>query len=313
MFVHANKKRSAKSFPGEYYRDKTKRVNTRAEGDDGASVFSDATEPEPDSLARSGGAGGPAPKRPLPSIVEEEDDSVVSTILPLQDEPTFKTPVESVRASRSGSSSDIRSEAGERYATPKAAPSILPQGDVNLNVNFNRNRYKRPNVDPEYYDNKSYTYVRSKQTDKRDLYFVKLVAGALGKRFLDMVEIIDTGEDAATAVIQSTYKYNDVLLKAWSGAMEMVKRMIEPSSLGRWRTSEECYAELAKDDTFIDALAEYVAYKISNRNRGAIVRGKTRYEFANDDRVEDILLIAIMRPLHYTYGILEQELVDDYF
>lgn len=312
MFVHANKKRSAKSFPREYYRDKTKKVNTRAEGDDGASVFSDTTELDADTFARRGSA----PKQLLSSIVEEEDE-VTSTILPLRDEPMFKTPVESVRASRKGQatrrSSDTQSDAGDAGDTTKPAPSILPQGEVNFNVNFNRNRYKRPAVDPEYYDNKSYTYVRSKQTDKRDLYFVKLVAGALGKRFLDMVEIIDTGEDAATAVIESTYKYNDILLKAWSGAMEMVKRMIEPSSLGRWRTSEECYAELTKDDTFTDALAEYVAYKISNRNRGAIVRGKTRYEFANDDRAEDTLLIAIMRPLHFTFRILEQELVDDYF
>lgn len=311
MFVHTNKKRSAKSFPREYYREKTKKVNTRAEGDDAASVFSDTpTELDADeAFARRRAAGGPQPKRLLPSIKEDEDE-VTSTILPLRDDqPMFKTPVESVRASRKGHSSDTQSEAG----AVKPTPSILPQGEVNFNVNFNRNKYKRPNVDPEYYDNKSYTYVRSKQTDKRDLYFVKLVAGALGKRFLDMVEIIDTGEDAVTAAIESTYKYNDILLKAWSGAMEMVKRMIEPSALSRWKTSEECYAELTKDDTFVDALAEYVAYKISNRNRGAIVRGKTRYEFANDDRAEDTLLIAIMRPLHYTFRILEQELVDDYF
>lgn len=305
MFVHANKKRSAKSFPREYYRDETKNVNTRAEGDD-ADYFGLDTQNKSyanETFAARGAAGGS-----LSSTIKEE---VPSTILPVHDETTFriKNPVDSFREYREGRSSDTQSGAG----TVKPTPSILPQGEVNFNVNFNRNKYKRPNVDPEYYDNKSYTYVRSKQTDKRDLYFVKLVAGALGKRFLDMVEIIDTGKDVATAVIESTYKYNDILLKAWSGAMEMVKRMIEPSALSRWRTSEECYAELTKDDTFVDALAEYVAYKISNRNRGAIVRGKTRYEFANDDRAEDTLLIAIMRPLHYTFGVLEQELVADYF
>ena len=91
MFVHANKKRSAKSFPREYYRDKTKKVNTRAEGDD-ATVG--------------------------------EDDEVTSTIRQSPGKPKFKTPVESVRASRKGSSSDTQSEAG----TVKPTPSILPRG-----------------------------------------------------------------------------------------------------------------------------------------------------------------------------------------
>ena len=153
MFVHANKKRSAKSFPREYYREKTKKVNTRAEGDDAASVFSDTTELDAAVFARRRAASAvPQPKRLLPSRVEEED-GVTSTFLPLRDEPAFKTPVESVRASMKGRSSATRSEAGAE----KPAPSILPQGEVNFNVNFNRNRYKRPNVDPEYYDNKAYT------------------------------------------------------------------------------------------------------------------------------------------------------------
>jgi len=73
------------------------------------------------------------------------------------------------------------------------------------------------------------------------------------------------------------------------------------------------YQQLIENDTFLDALADYVVYKIANRNRGALVSGKTKYNYAHDEHEEDHYLEQIMRPLHHTFGILKADLVEDYF
>jgi hypothetical protein len=203
---------------------------------------------------------------------------------------------------------------------PSVGPSVtpvLPKGEtnLNLNVNFNRKRPQRLKVDPEYYDDKSFKYAIKKHVEEnRDLYFVKLVAGGLGKKFLEIIEVIDDTEHgtATQKFIKSTYKYSDALLTAWAKAMEMVKTMIDPWA-NRWASSEDLHRDLIKDDTFVVALADYVAHKMLTRSRGAIIRGRTRYELTRDSAQEDALLVALMRPLHYKFGILERELAQEYF
>lgn len=211
------------------------------------------------------------------------------------------------------------------------APSILPKGlesagtpgGFNVNVNFGRERKKRKDVDQEYYDVGKYRFRMSNNPEStRDMYFIRMVAGGLNKKFLELVEIINEYPDTKSKAIGtnddgssiypllSTYKYSDLLLKAWSGAMEMVKRMIDGGESG---DTMALYLHLIENDTFLDALADYVVHKIANRNRGALVTGKTKYNYANDEHQEDVYLEQMMRPLYYSFGILKADLVEDYF
>ncbi len=216
-------------------------------------------------------------------------------------------------------------EAGRSRSSRVDAPSILPEvlkstttpGGFNVNVNFGRDRKKRKEVDQEYYDVGSFKFqLSTNEENSRDIYFIRMVAGGLNKKFLELVEVIDESVEPAEyrknnkVMILSIYKYSDVLLKAWSGAMEMVKKMING---GDSKNTSELYQRLIENDTFLDALADYVVYKIANRNRGAIVTGKTKYNYAHDEHNEDYYLEQIMRPLHYTFGILKADLVEDYF
>lgn len=229
-------------------------------------------------------------------------------------------------------------QAGRPKASPAAppssvggAPSILPKGlesagtpgGFNVNVNFGRERKKRKEVDQEYYDVGRYRFRMSNNAESsRDIYFIRMVAGGLNKKFLELVEIINEYDDKESKPIGtnddgshifpllSTYKYSDLLLKAWSGAMEMVKLMIDG---GESSDTMALYIRLIENDTFLDALADYVVYKIANRNRGALVTGKTKYNYANDEHQEDVYLEQMMRPLYYTFRILKADLVEDYF
>lgn len=304
----SSKKRTARSFSKDYFSDKKRAVAKTKADEDNASVFSDATELD-GTYAEA--ANMPRPKQLLPTVREEQEMNLgYAPPLPFVDQPEERIPVEAQRHSRTSQQ--------QQQQQQQQSPSILPSGsnDVNLNVKFQRNNRPRMNVDPEYYDNKSYRYNLSKQTEQsRDLYFIKLVAGGLGKKFLELVEVIDTTElgPEESRFISSTYKYNDMLLKAWASAMELVKSMMGPGCDTGFKTTESLYEHLIENDSFVVALADYVAYKISTRNRGAIIRGRTRYEIERDASVEDKYLLALMKPLHYCFGLLDKDLVADYF
>lgn len=171
----------------------------------------------------------------------------------------------------------------------------------------------------ELYNDKLFKFSITKHVEQnRDLYFVKLVAGGLGKQFFELIEVTKQNkqyDSVGNNLIRSNYKYSDTLLTAWARAIETVKSMIYPQLLNtpEWGNSETLHKNCIEDDTFIVALADFVAYLMAKRSKGLIVRGQTRFELAETSSTEDELLIALMRPLHFKFSVLRDDLRKEYF
>jgi hypothetical protein len=345
--MFGGKKRGASSFDREYFR---KTANTSAGGNSfeqfaNKKVLAPVVEEET-QVGSPSVVPLPLIDESVPSLIEAQGDT---ELYGYQYDATLNDPQAAPELQRSASQNN--------FDPDPSAPSILPPGGpFNVNVNFGRDRKKRKETPAEFYDVGTHVFKRSNNAEStRDMYFIRMVAGGLGKKFMELIEVINSYSDSAieaqlqarenqylqqinsdkTVSLQdykvysnkidaarlerqaktnntttSKYKYSDLLLKAWSGAMEMVKLMIVG---GESQDTDKLYVRLIENDTFLNALADYVVYKISTRNRGALITGKTKYNYANEESQEDVYLEQIMRPLHHNFGILKPDLVEDYF
>lgn len=193
--------------------------------------------------------------------------------------------------------------------------------DLNVNVTFKREKREPPEEkDP----NKRMKYHVSKHIDSnRDLYFVKLVAGALKRRnFQSLIEVEEERERPRNPLSLSSamdvfvkYSYSYELLHAWTTVIEKVKKMLDPSVLltnSNWSSSEQIHTRLIENDTAVTAFARYVAFVMLSETNNFIPRNRTRYVLEMDQQIEGQRVFDVMRALHTEFHVLNTAIAEKY-
>jgi hypothetical protein len=214
---------------------------------------------------------------------------------------------------------------------PRPPPSIPPSipgvekfpNGVKLNVTFKRD--PTPNIDlnaPD--DSRKVRYHITKFIDSnRDLYFVKLVSGALKRRsfhsLIDVESTIDMAENKRynpTGVdVKVKYTYNVQLLHAWATVIEKIKDMIDPmviSSDQAWNQTESLHVRIIEKDGLVLAFARYVAYIMMTESNYLVPRNKTRYVLNDQATIEDQRVSELMRAVKRDLGVLKPDLEEAY-
>jgi hypothetical protein len=152
--------------------------------------------------------------------------------------------------------------------------------------------------------------------DNRDLYFIKLVAGAMKRRsFQSLIEVedkVDGGPTSASYMnVRVKYSYNNELLYAWTTVIEKIKKMINtPDSA--WKTSESIHERMIENDTAVVAMARYVAFIMMTETNNFIPRNRTRYVLDTEQKIEGDRILDLMRALNSQFNILKPALVTRY-
>ena len=192
--------------------------------------------------------------------------------------------------------------------------------DVNLNVTFKR---AKPEVD-HHLDEKKIKYVITKHIDQnRDLYFIKLVSGALKRKSFHSLMKIEHEEENETINVfkqddfdvKIKYSYNEQLLHAWATILDKVKDMIDPSvkmTDRGWTDSKILYEKILKNDSVLLAFARYVAFIMMSESNNMVPRNRTRYMLNDQSRIEDERVLALMRALKNDIGVLDPRLAELY-
>lgn len=197
--------------------------------------------------------------------------------------------------------------------------------DVNLNVNFKRvkpDQEEEPIVD----ESKIRYIVTMAVEENKDLYFIKLVSGALKRKSFHSLIHIQQKTEPPNTNINSTfnrdasstkivYTYNEQLLYAWATVLDKIKDMIDPAvkiSNRNWQENDYLYGKIKENDTCLLAFARYVAFIIMTESNNMVPRNKTRYVLDDMGRIEDERVLAIMRALKYNLGILNPRLAELY-
>lgn len=192
------------------------------------------------------------------------------------------------------------------YERPDGGPSRERPPDSN-------NSEPRMSRDPD----KRYRFQITKHIDNnRDLYFIKLVAGAMKRRsFQSLIEVedkLDRGPTPASYInISVRYSYNNELLYAWTTVIEKIKNMIKTSD-SAWKTSESIHEQMIENDTAVSAMARYVAFIMMTETNNFIPKNRTRFVLDTEQRLEGDRVLDLMRAINSQFKILRPELVARY-
>ena len=217
---------------------------------------------------------------------------------------------------------EMKVDAPNTPGAPKRPRMEGIPSDVNLNVTFKR---AKPEVDT-HLDEKKIKYEIVKHVDKnRDLYFVKLVSGALKRKsFHSLINVEQEIErDNSVTILGAVdnfdvkikYSYNEQLLHAWATVLGKVIDMIDPAvklSDSGWSKSKIVYERIMKNDMTLLAFARYVAFIMMSESNNMIPRNKTRYVIDDQSKIEDERVLSLMRALKNEMGILDPTLASFY-
>lgn len=201
-------------------------------------------------------------------------------------------------------------------ARPGFFDSGTGPGKLDVNVHIMKEHEKANNPLPTMVSNEKLKYKVSKHVEhNRDLYFVRLVAGAMKRSFESMINVEqrdDTGEIdiKGKVLINVKYFYTNELLHGWATVIEKVKLMINKYMTG-WNTTEEIHEQLISTDTTCVAFARYVAFIIMKESNNLVPRNRSRYVINDDSAIENELVLNLMKALN-VYGVLQQELATRY-
>lgn len=215
----------------------------------------------------------------------------------------------------------INTDAPDTPGAPKRPRMEGIPSDVNLNVTFKR---AKPDADT-HLDNKKINYVITKHIDtNRDLYFIKLVSGALKRKSFHSLIIVEEEKQRDNSVtvlgmdnfdVKIKYTYNEQLLHAWATVLGKVMDMIDPAikmSDKGWTDSKILYERLMKNDMVLLAFARYVAFIMMSESNNMVPRNKTRYVIDDQSKIEDERVLSLMRALKNEMGILDPNLASFY-
>lgn len=186
---------------------------------------------------------------------------------------------------------------------------------LDVNVHITKETQPKHEISPPDNKNKKLKYFVSKHIEQnRDLYFVRLVAGALKRPFESIINVEDQQERGADlegkVTVNVKYSYSNELLYAWSTILEKVKLMINNYGDSGWSSTEEIHYKMVSRDMTCVAFARYVAFIITKELNNLIPRNRTRYVIDDDGSMEDQLTVDLMNSLNVEYDNLKYELAN---
>ena len=250
---------------------------------------------------------------------DEDDLSFGATTLPGSQHPQL-TPPPSPMAPPGGphqpffgrgGRSPVRGGRGSRHDSPPGGSpprnqSFIPE-DINLNVTYKR---APPDVD-EHLKGKKVKYKLERHIDlNRDLYFIKLVAGALKRKFTSLIVAEDEKITPFDNTANIKYTYTDDLLQAWATVLEKVKDMIPTfiiMSDRSWEDSIRLHERIIEKDTLIVAFARYVSFIMNTESNNLVPRNRTRYVLDDIYTKEDERAVELMRAVKKDFGFLHEK------
>lgn len=147
-----------------------------------------------------------------------------------------------------------------------------------------------------------YKHQTKKERSKdRDVYFVKLVAGALKRDFEAMIERTSCKDEKVVP-----YTYGEELLFAWATVIEKVKKMI----FTVYDTSSELHEDILRHDGVTIAFARYVAFVIMTETNFIVPRNRTRFVLATEAETEDTIVVDLMTAIHDEMKCLHEDLYE---
>lgn len=187
-----------------------------------------------------------------------------------------------------------------------------------FNIKFKRRKYTTD--DPEVEElNKSIVqyHVENFKENNPDLYFIKIVAGALKKRFTDLIVIEskeDMGEDSDFD-LEIVYRKQDDLQSAWAQTIEQMKLMLgERRCDSIYKSSEQFYLRvILKHESLLVTVAMYCAYLMTGNMKWLIMKYNTEKELINQQETKKKLYLDVMRELHRATGHVRRDLITKWF
>jgi len=152
----------------------------------------------------------------------------------------------------------------------------------------------------------------------QDLYFIKIVAGALKKNFTDLIVIESkTAEEDERSQydLQIVYRKQDDLQSAWAQAIEHLKLMLGDNRCSRIYASADSFylRVILKHESLMVAMAIYVAFLMTGTSKWLVMKYNTAQEIINQNETKRKLYLDVMRELHRATGHVRPDLVKKWF
>jgi len=148
-----------------------------------------------------------------------------------------------------------------------------------------------------------------------DLYFIKLVAGRLKKRYNDLIIIVS--EEQEGDLIKVQYRRTEDLQVAWADGMEVLKSMINnfyKSNDSVYRSSVAFYTKIIiKHETFLVIFSEYVSRKMVTHYKQLTQKSNTLFEITSSVSEMESVVLRLMSVLDEVTGALRPDLKQAYF
>lgn len=152
----------------------------------------------------------------------------------------------------------------------------------------------------------------------QDLYFVKIVAGALKKKFTDLIVIeskTSEEDDRSNYDLDIVYRKQDDLQSAWAQTMEQMKLMLGERRCDRLYSSSDSFylRVILKHESLMVAMAIYVAFLMTGTSKWLVMKYNTEKELINQNETKKKLYLDLMRELHRVTGHVRNDLVKKWF
>lgn len=187
-----------------------------------------------------------------------------------------------------------------------------------FSIRFKRSKFTEDKEADELNTNIVKYHVDNFVERNQDLYFVKIVAGALKKKFTDLIVIESktTEEDERSKYdLDIVYRKQDDLQSAWAQCMEQLKLMLGDRRCDRiYSSSDSFYLRvILKHESLMVAMAIYVAFLMTGTSKWLIMKYNTANELINQNETKKKLYLDLMRELHRATGHVRPDLVKKWF
>lgn len=186
-----------------------------------------------------------------------------------------------------------------------------------FNVDVKRRRFAEKPDDITELDTRAVEYFITEHVQHdHDLYFIKLVAGKLRKRYTDLIVIQSREEEEAGGTIHVDYRKTDDVLSAWADAMETMKQFVSTRAKREavYKSSDDFYRSIIlKNEGLLVRFSAYTAHLISTSYKWMVQKSDTKYEIARYEGRESSLLVDLMREFERVTGHLREDMKETYF
>ena len=180
---------------------------------------------------------------------------------------------------------------------------------------LNTKKYKKIKITDEPSDEEKHEFLIENQNKKRDIYFIKLVAGALKRSFKELIKL----EYKSTSISDSVsrrivYRYDEELLFAHAKALETVKSVIDDSIVDsdEWSDNKSLFQKILANDSLTTWFSRYVAFIMMTETNNLLPRHRSRYVINNQNEIEERLTKDMFYVIHKHLGVLREDLVRDF-